>query len=76
MVRVADTREPWRSPLLQDAEAGVHADAGQHSNRGISYSFKTDPGQTPRQTPSRKKGCLAVLRLLVQRRSTTGVKHV
>lgn len=40
MVRVADTREPWRSPLLQDAEAGVHADAGQHSNRGISYSLK------------------------------------
>ncbi len=30
---MADTPKPWRTPLLRDAKAGVHADAGQHSNR-------------------------------------------
>ncbi len=30
---MADTPKPWRTPLLRDAEACVHADAGQHSNR-------------------------------------------
>ena len=30
---MADIPKPWRTPLLRDAEAGVRADAGQHSNR-------------------------------------------